>query len=255
MITELLAPLVAARFISDRRYREGHLRVVNALPSRRVMGVHVPDMKRVATELSREDSRGWITRFEAADTASLTHEELIIWGMMINIARCTLAERTAMLRHFVPAIDNWAVCDTVCAHAKWMARCDKMELWNLLRLWFASRREFEVRFAIVCSMTYMADSEWPEELAATIGALDFDRIGSAYTTCRTKPSAPQQGTVAGASPYYVRMGVAWLLATLLARFPEHTRKFVRTSHLPDDVIKMYVRKAKESFRTRHISAL
>ena len=34
MIRLLLQPLVCERFLTDARYREGHLRVVNALPER-----------------------------------------------------------------------------------------------------------------------------------------------------------------------------------------------------------------------------
>ena len=65
----------------------------------------------------------------------------------------------------------------------------------------------------------------------------------------------QQGSVQGAEPYYVRMGVAWLLAPALAQFPDATRAFVRSSNLPADVIKLYIRKAYESFRTRTVEAL
>ena len=45
MIEHLLHPLVCERFKSDARYREGHLRVVNALPERRVLGLHSPEIK------------------------------------------------------------------------------------------------------------------------------------------------------------------------------------------------------------------
>ena len=58
----------------------------------------------------------------------------------------------------------------------------------------------------------------------------------------------------GAAPYYVRMGVAWLLATALAKFPDATRAFVRSSNLPADVLKLYIRKARESPRTRTVEA-
>ena len=54
MIDHLLQPLVCERFLTDARYREGHLRVVNALPERRVMGLHSPEIKQVAKQLSRE---------------------------------------------------------------------------------------------------------------------------------------------------------------------------------------------------------
>ena len=70
-----------------------------------------------------------------------------------------------------------------------------------------------------------------------------------------KPKVAQQGTVQGEEPYYVRMGVAWLLATALAKFPESTRAYVRTSKLPEDVIRLYIRKARESYRTRDIMAV
>ena len=54
MIEHLLEPLVGERFRNDERYREGHLRVVNALPGRRVLGLHSPEMKQVARQISNE---------------------------------------------------------------------------------------------------------------------------------------------------------------------------------------------------------
>ena len=54
MISHLLQPLVCERFLTDTRYREEHLRVVNALSERRVLGLHSPEIKQVAKRLSRE---------------------------------------------------------------------------------------------------------------------------------------------------------------------------------------------------------
>ena len=88
-----------------------------------------------------------------------------------------------------------------------------------------------------------------------LDSLDFGQIISEYKSIKGKPKRAQQGTVQGAAPYYVRMGVAWLLATALAKFPEPTREYARSAHLPDDVIKLYIRKARESFRTRNTEAL
>ena len=61
MIPHLLQPLICERFKSDARYREGHLRVVNALPERRVLGLHSPEIKQVAKLLSREGGEVVIT--------------------------------------------------------------------------------------------------------------------------------------------------------------------------------------------------
>ncbi len=270
MIEHCLCPLVCERFMNDARYREGHLRVVNALPGRKVLGLHTPEMKRVAKDISLNGaivklpggnklvcSSGLevIRCFEQVPGESLSYEETVIWGFLINNGKYTVEERLEMLGHYVPVMDNWAVCDTYCANAKWMMRVEKERLWHFLQPWFASHEEFEVRFAIVASMCCFLCEEWLENVFERIGRLAFDDIASEYRTVKGKPAAVQAGCVQGSSPYYVRMAVAWLLATALAKFPEQTRSFVRRSHLPADVIKLYVRKARESFRTRTIQSL
>ena len=246
------------------------MRVVNALPERRVLGLHSPEIKQVAKQLSREGGKVTmpdgthlictngaevIRAFEAVPSDSLCYEETVIWGYLINLEKCSLDKRLAMLARYVPVMDNWAVCDSYCAHAKWVARADKEALWAFLQQWFRSEREFEVRFAIVVAMCYFLNEEWLDKVFERINGLYFDRIKSKYKTLKGKSKVAHQGTVQGAEPYYVRMGVAWLLATALAKFPDQTRAFVRSSNLPDDVIKLYIRKARESFRTRTVEAL
>ena len=270
MINHLQQPLACERFLTDSRYREGHLRVVNALPERRVVGLHSPEIKQVAKQFSREggevvmsdgthhicvNGAEVIRAFEAVPSESLCYEETVIWGYLINLEKCSLDERLARLGRYVPVLDNWAVCDSYCAHAKWMAHTDKAALWAFLEQWFDSEREFEVRFAVVVAMCYFLNEEWLDKVFERINGLDFGRIKSKYKSIKGKPTVAQQGTVQGAEPYYVRMGVAWLLATALAKFPDATRAFVRPSNLPADVVKLYIRKARESLRTRTVEAL
>ena len=269
MIEHILQPLVCDRFRNDARYREGHLRVLNALPQRRVLGLHTPEVKQTARQLSRcgcevvmpdgvhscSNGTGLIRCFERVPSATLSHEELMIWGFLINLEKCDLSVRFDMLSKFVPVMDNWAVCDAFCANAKWMAKVDKEQLWNWLLPWFASDSEFEVRFAVVTAMCYLLCDEWLDKVFERIDALDFNFILSQYCTVKCKPKTVQEGSVQGAAPYYVRMAVAWLLATALAKYPDRTRPFVNASRLPGDVVGLYVRKARESFRTRTVSAL
>ena len=270
MIEHLLHPLVCERFSNDAHYRDGHLRVINALPDRRVLGLHTPEMKQIAKQLSRSggsiilpdgkenlcsNGDSIIRSFENIPEKSLCYEETVIWGFLINQQKYTLCERLARLSRYVPIIDNWAVCDSYCANAKWMAQGDKETLWEFLQQYFLSEREFEVRFAIVIAMTYFLNKEWIEIVFKRIESIPLEKIKSEYITAKGKPKAAQQGTVQGAEPYYVRMSIAWLLATALAKFPEETRKFVNSSTLPQDIIKLYTRKARESFRTRNVKAL
>ena len=256
MIEEALLPFVSERFLNDERYRDGHLRIINALPHRRVIGMHIPDMKRLARDLCRQGgSKDIIRSFENEPAESLSYEEMTIWGYLVNMQKCTFEERLQMVSRFIPVMDCWAVCDSWCCNAKWIAKADRERMWAWLQTYFNSDREFEVRFAVIVSMLYFLREEWLDRIFDTIDAIDFSRIRSAYRTAKGKPAKPQEGTVQGAEPYYVRMGVAWLLASALAKYPDRTRDYVNRSQLPDDVIKLYIRKARESYRTRTANAL
>ena len=269
MIISHLTPLISERFRTDTRYRDGHLRVVNALPSRQVLGLHAPEMKQAARQLSRlggavvfpngerkvcPGGAEVIHDFETVASDTLCYEETVVWGYLINLEKCSLSDRLKMLEKYVPVMDNWAVCDSYCAHAKWMGKVDKRELWAFLQPYFRSTREFEVRFAIVVAMTYFLTEEWLPRIFEQFETLRFEKIISEYQYAKGKPKTAQQGTAQGPQPYYVRMAVAWCLATALAKFPDLTRAFVRTTTLPEDVIKLYVRKARESFCTREVAA-
>lgn len=276
MIEDILTPYISPRFASEEKYRLGHIRVINPLPGQKVLGLHIPDMKKIAAGLAASENRDGILRsieLAAADGKPLTHEEKTVWGLILDNMKVPLEERLERFGKFVPAIDNWAICDTVCGGAKWAkkrtagksaaisgkdsSRQDthrnakytdndtRRKIWEWLGKYYRSDREFEVRFAIVMSMCHFLEREWLPRIFNAMEALDFDNIRSDYPETAVK----------GASPYYVRMGTAWLLATALAKYPEETRDFVNSSTLPENVIRLYKRKARESFRTRNIPPL
>lgn len=254
MIEDILASYIKPRFASEERQRLWHIGVVNPLPGQKVLGVGIPDMKRIAADLAASENRDGIIRgFEAVaeNGETLSHEEKTVWGLMLDKMKCPLDERLERFGKFVPAIDNWAICDTVCGGAKW-AKAKKStpetareRIWEWLGRYYRSGREFEVRFAVVMSMCHFLEKERLPHIFNAIEALDFDSIRSEYPETAVK----------GPSPYYLRMGAAWLLATALAKFPEQTRDFVNGSSLPENVVRLYKRKARESFRTRNIPPL
>ena len=244
MIEERLTPLVCERFLHEEKYRQGHIRIINALPERRILGLHLPEMKQVAKELAKQaDALDVLHAFEQEhqkERFGLTYEETLVWGLTINALKSTPEERFTLLSSYISVLDNWAVCDSFCCNAKWAQKLPPQTLWEFLLPYYYSDKEFEVRFAIVMSMCYLMKEEWLPAVFGQLEALDLSKIQSEYT------SLP--------SPYYVRMGMAWLLATALAKFPDETRTFVNQSSLTEDVKRLYARKARESFRTRNVSA-
>lgn len=243
MIEEKLTPLISERFLNEEKYRQGHIRIINALPGRRILGLHLPEMKQVAKKLAkRPDASTIIHVFEEEHIKNrfgLTYEETLIWGLTINALKCPLDERFQLLKTYIPALDNWAVCDSFCCNAKWAIKVPSQTLWEFLLPYFQSKQEFEVRFAIVMAMCYLLKDEWLTLVFQELEKINLPSIHSEYLSLHT--------------PYYVRMGMAWLLATSLAKYPDETRDFVNTSTLTEDVKKLYARKARESFRTKNVS--
>lgn len=256
MIEHILTPLIPEKFLRDERYRNGHLRVINALPGTRILGVHIPELKKLAKSMARlEDAEELIARFENEFLyGELCLEEKLVWGLLINAVNLPESEKLTLLKAFLPAMDNWAVCDSICCNIKWIK--DKNALLEFLQPYFDSEKEFEVRFAVIMSMIFFLNPDSFPLVQLKLESLDFGRIHSEYLSPKeAKLSNEVRGVAKGERPYYVRMAVAWLLATALAKMPDHTRSYVRGCNLPDDVIRLYKRKARESFITRNVKPL
>ena len=250
MIESLLFPLVPERFKEDERYRKGQINIINALPGRRIMGVHIPDMKELAKQLAkRDDALFLLESFKSAEKKEkLYHEEIVVWGLLLNYVKCSVVQRLTLLEDFVPVIDNWAVCDVFCSSAKWFSKVlknkqssDYVLMMSFLNDCFVSHREFEVRFAIVMSMCYLLNDDI-QMVFSRFDNIDLNSIVSEYGV-QNRINAK----------YKEKMGLAWCLATALAKNPDATRCYMNRCALPDDVKKLYVRKVKESFRTRDVN--
>lgn len=238
MIDELLMPLVCERYLNDERYRNGHVNIVAPAPGTKVLGVHIPELKTFAKDIvksGRADSLldGMERQLAGRGRTSLSHEERLVWAFVIDYMRVPLQERLDRITAFLPCVDNWAICDSFCCNAKWMDKEDREASWAFIRTLLASDVEFTVRTGLILAMCHFLG---PDKLDRTFAALEDMHI-------------------APGAPYYIRMGVAWLLATSLAKDGERTRNFVRSSDLPADIVKLYVRKARESRITRDVPAL
>ena len=233
---EKFGPAVCERFKTDEKYRTGHIRIVAAKPGTEIIGLHTPQMKAFAKEAAARPQWREDLEFVASSAAisPLSHDERIIWGLTVDYVKCDVAERLALIDRFLPYIDNWAICDTFCSNAAWAKKRDaRPVVWNYICKKLESPEEFVRRTGIILMLSSFLVDEYVEKC--------FDAISS-------------MGLKDG-EPYYVRMGVAWFLATALAKYEDLTRNFVSSSNLPADIVSLYVRKARESFRTKTVKPL
>ena len=251
----LYRQMVCKRFRTDEHYRSGHIHIIAPAPGTVILGLHTPEMKAAAKVLARRGDISRILDDWQADGA-LTHDERIIWGLTLNYMKCPVSERVERIRAFLPVIDNWAICDTFCCNAKWVRGDDiRPFILDCIR---EGQPEFTRRVGLVLMMCHFLDGE------------HLERTFSDLASMKLQP----------AEPYYVQMAVAWLLATALAKAPDATRRFVASAvadpsstpagaangnssgsssagaaSLPQDIIRLYVRKARESRITRNVPAL
>ena len=218
-----------------------------------MLGVKVPNMRAIAREISSGDWMAFLAEygFYGENREQLCSkawfEEIMIIGMVINLANMLPDERLHLVSQFVPLIDNWAVCDVFCGGAKWVGepgrgpkaslRVPREVVWNFLQGYMlgdmernlSGRKEFEIRFGVVMMMSYFLCEEYLERVFDVLAKVHF-------------------------GDYYVDMGVAWCLATARAKFDLQTQEFVAGAGLPAGVIKKYEQKVRDSLRVRKVSS-
>lgn len=164
-----------------------------------ILGVRMPILRKLAQEIVREDWRAWLDD-PAPDR---WYEETMVRGIVIAKAPMEQAERFVRTADFVPRIDNWAVCDGVCAS---FDLTDRAAWWDFIQPYLHSTEEFPARFGAVMVLELFEDAD---DLPRTLAAL---------------VRVPAQG-------YNARMGVAWALSMCGVRFPERTLDFLEQSDL------------------------
>lgn len=199
----------------DLKYRDFHSGLCPGTVN--IIGVRIPVQRKVAREIIRGDWRRFLH-----EAKNEFYEESMIEGLVIATAKMELAERLEWLRKFVPKIDNWAVCDSVCASFKFKPEV-LPEIWEFLDEYEDSTREFELRFRLIMMLDNFLTDEY------TCKVLDAVR--------KIKSEA-----------YYVRMAQAWLVAETFAKYREPTLVLLQEKCLPDWVQNKAIQKIRESYR-------
>lgn len=226
-----LRSYVPERFLRDEKYRRGHISILAPAEGTRILGMHTPEMKQVARELVRdggwrEQVRLWRDHRPLTGTEGLTHEERMIWGLVIDRVKVPLTERLEMMEAFIPAVDNWAICDNFCCNAKWVEKEDKALLWPYLKGLMDSGEEFRARVGLILSLAHFLDAE---NLPGTLE----------YVARREYKDT---------DPYYIRMGAAWLMAEGLCKQYDLAKTYFQERRLSRWIHNKALQKARESWR-------
>lgn len=203
--------------MQDKTYRDFHSGLCPGTVN--IIGVRIPAQRKIAQRLVR-DKTAW--QQYLTEVQNKYYEETMIEGIIIAAAKISMDERLRLLKTFVPKIDNWAVCDSVCASFK-LKLDERALMWRFILQYQQSPREFELRFMLIMMLDHFLDDEHIAEIVRIISQLRLE-------------------------DYYVKMAVAWLVAEMLVQCPEPAWRLLKNHILPTWVHNKAVQKACESFR-------
>lgn len=201
--------------MQDLKYKKFHSSLCPNVDN--IIGVQVPKLRRIAKELTKEK---YIKYLELDDITF--YEEKVIQGLLIGISKISIEETKMYLEKFIPQIDSWAVCDTVCSSLKITNKYQE-EMWQFLEKYINSNKEFEIRFAIVMYLEYYLNDKYIDKVIKNINKVKSDK-------------------------YYVQMAIAWLLSVSYIKQKEKTLEYIKDNNLDDFTYNKALQKIIESYR-------
>lgn len=199
---------------ADPQYREFTLPLIPTVDEESFIGVRLPILKKYAKELSEEEKRAFLDSLPHP-----YHDEYILHAFILSNIK-GYAEFIDRVDAFLPLVTNWSVCDTLCN--KHLSK-HKEKLIHEVYAWLKSEQPYRVRYAIKCLMNYYLGDDFCEEHLRKVAEVKLDH-------------------------YYVKMMVAWYVATGLAKNYDAFVKVIEEGWFEPFTHNKAIQKAVESYR-------
>ena len=174
----------------NESYAAFNQRIVNTkMP---VIGVRVPDLRRLARELAPDMSAADISELLTAQNESFDY--VLLCGLLITHVRIDNQAAIDLTKQYLPHVDSWAHIDIFVEKKR---RFASEVWWNFALECLQSEAEFTVRYGVVSLMTNFLDEAQIDRVFAALRNVKHDG-------------------------YYVKMALAWLYATAAVNFFEKT---------------------------------
>lgn len=201
--------------LQDLKYKEFHSRLMPNINPDLIIGVRVPDVRRLSKRIIKEGKDSDFLKL----LPHKYYEENNLHGFIISQMK-DYDTCIKQLDTFLPCVDNWATCDGI-RPVSFKKNTDRL-IFEIDR-WIASDEEYTVRFGLEMLMTFYLDENFDESYLEKASAVTSDK-------------------------YYVNMMIAWFFATALAKQYEKTIPFIEEKRLSIWVHNKTIQKALESYR-------
>ena len=185
--------------------------------SKPMLGVRLPELRKIAKELAKEDYKGFLE--ECPDTY---FEYETLKAYVLGYAKDDIETILSYADRFVPTIGDWSVSDSFCQNFS-IAKKYPERVFDWVMGYAKKEEEFSQRVAAVLLMSHFLVPEYIGRVLAVMDTLQYDG-------------------------YYTRMGVAWCVATAYAKFPKETAVYLADNKLQDWTYNKAIQKMCESDR-------
>ena len=139
--------------LSDEKYRDFHRRLVPTAEKEYIIGVRMPQLRKLAKEVEPMPFLG--------ELPHRYYEENQLHAILLSSMK-DYAECLRQVERFLPYVDNWATCDGL--RPRCFAKHTDDVLVNVRR-WLAAEQEYTVRFDIgVLEAFFLGDAFREEQL-------------------------------------------------------------------------------------------
>lgn len=195
----------------DLKYKEFHGKL---LKSDNLIGIRVPDLKKVAKEISKNNYKGFIKY-----TNHNYYEEKTIHGLILGYLKIPESELFKLIDEFLPYNDNWATNDITCSNLKVF----KQIPFDSVLKYINSTNPWTIRFGLVLLLNYYINEEYIDKILRIC-----DNVKS--------------------EEYYVQMANAWLISICFIKFQKTTYDFLLNNSLNDFTFNKSISKICDSYR-------
>ena len=198
----------------DQKYRDFTLPLLPNIDEKTFIGVRLPVIKKYAKDLDKDLRERFLDSLPHQ-----YHEENILHAFILsNIKDYDIfIERVDA---FLPFVSNWSVCDTICN--KNLVKYRPQLIQEVYR-WLESDEAYRVRYAVKCLINYYLNEFFEEEHLTKVEMVKLE-------------------------DYYVRMMIAWYLATGLAKNYDDFIRAIEEKWFDDFTHNKAIQKAIESYR-------
>ena len=181
-------------------------------------GFSVPEIRKLAMKGAKSDYKSFLDSDNGDDFWLKIYHAFLI-GYINDDINILLQ----YFEKFMPSVDDWAVNDSLCQNFRHAKKYQK-EVWEFLMKYKNSKKEFEVRIVAVMLLSHFLNDEYIDKVIKVLDGLYTDS-------------------------YYSRMGVAWAIATVVAKYPDKGMAYLKSkNNLESWTYNKSLQKIRESFQ-------